>query len=179
MERRRRGEGEPLAGTQGLATRERLIWLLVVVAVVVVAGLAIAYLSLRPAPDAPLEPVVTSAPADETPVPTAEPAPSGDPLGDVAVDITYLEINPDSGAVDASAVLVGRVEEGGTCVLRLVRGDALVTAESAAAPDAQSTQCGLITIERDRLASGSWLASVQYRSASGEIESAAQEIEVP
>lgn len=110
---------------------------------------------------------------------TPPPAPPGGPASAVDVVATYGGWNAATDAVEVGGYAV-IVETGGTCTLRLTGpGGAVVSASSAAEPDASTTSCGLLSLDHAQLVPGAWQGSLQYSSpnASGQVE--IDPIEVP
>jgi hypothetical protein len=70
------------------------------------------------------------------------------------------------------------VESGGSCTLVLSRGSNRVSTTNPALPDAQSTVCGLMEIDKSRLSTGTWSATIEYSSPSSKGVSTPQTIEV-
>ncbi|MCG2803511.1 MAG: hypothetical protein L6311_15640 [Cellulomonas sp.] len=79
-----------------------------------------------------------------------------------AVTITSADWNPTASALEVSAY-VDVLQADGTCTL-VVTGPGGVTQRisTPAQPDASTTSCGLMSVSRDRLASGSWSGAVEY-----------------
>lgn len=73
--------------------------------------------------------------------------------------------NPNTGNVEVSAYVNGIFEDGGSCTLTLTKGGQSVSASKPATPSAQNVSCGFVTIEKSRLSSGSWQATMSYTSA--------------
>lgn len=94
------------------------------------------------------------------------------------VVVTYSGWNATSGAVEVGAY-VPVLESGGTCTLVLTQGTTVVEVARDAAPDASTTACGALAVERAALAPGSWQAVVRYLSPSSAGESAPVTVEVP
>jgi cytoskeletal protein RodZ len=110
----------------------------------------------------------------ETPTPSAAPT-SG--KKSVTPVMTSWGPNGDQDA-QARGFVPGITEEGGTCTLTLTKGGVTVTESKEATPDASTVSCGLITIDRSRLTTGSWTATLSYSSTKSEGKSSPNTIEV-
>lgn len=176
----------------------------VIVAAVVAAAalLAVAWwLFLRddsPTPEA--SPTVTSSAPSPTPTSTPsmpvtpEPEPTEQPPattapeqpstpeqpGTVTVDVvtTYAGWNALSSALEAGAYATV-VEADGVCTLTATQGPTVVSAQSAAVPDASTTSCGGLALGGDQLSSGSWQVVVSYASPTSAGSAAPLTVEIP
>lgn len=83
-----------------------------------------------------------------------------------------------SVGVEVGSRVPGIIESNGICTLTLKKDDKKVTEKRAATPDASETSCGYISISRDRLSKGEWVASVTYTSKKSKGTSATERIQV-
>lgn len=70
----------------------------------------------------------------------------------------------DGNVVKVSARVPGIFEESGTCTLTLSKDGVNVTQSKAATQNVSEMSCGFISIERSKLSSGTWSATVTYSS---------------
>lgn len=120
----------------------------------------------------------SSAGPSTPPVTAVDPAPvTGG--SDLQVALTYVSWFAEPGGVDASGVVTGVVETGGTCTLSLNRSGVVVEATSTGLADASSTSCGTLSVQADELTAGAWQATLSYASAAGTATSAPATVEVP
>jgi hypothetical protein len=77
--------------------------------------------------------------------------------------MTYIE-QQDSGNIEARGYIPGIIEKGGTCTLTLSKESTNVTDSHTAFDNAQNTGCGLMTISKSKLTSGTWTATLSYSS---------------
>ena len=124
-------------------------------------------------------PIGTSTPQPSTSAAPGDPDDPTQPSGDAQVEVTFVEVNADSGAIDASAFVRGVIESDGVCTLVATRRGSEATATSNGMPDAQTTQCGLLTIEPGYLVPGDWTVRVDYASPSSSGSSAETVVTVP
>lgn len=89
----------------------------------------------------------------------------------------YLQ-QTESQDVESNGYIPGLVEPDGACTLTLTKGTQTVSEQKAAMPDAQSTICGQIVIDRSRLSAGLWEAKILYKSSSHEGSSETKTLEV-
>jgi hypothetical protein len=164
----------------------RLLVLLLGVVLVVAAAVA-AVLYVRQVQAVPGDDGGSAAPTT-TPNVVTEPAP-GDPVGTdepqattgggVDVVVTYSGYDDDAQVLEVDGFVSGVVESGGTCQLDVTRAGRTVSVDHPAEPDASTTQCGALTIDRDQLGEGSWSAVLSYRSATSTGAADAVEVDVP
>lgn len=83
-----------------------------------------------------------------------------------------------SNAVKVSARVPGIFEESGTCTLTLSKNGVNVTQNKAATQNVSEMSCGFISIERSKLSSGIWSATVTYSSKDAGGTSSPASIEV-
>lgn len=124
------------------------------------------------------DPRVTSTEVVETDVsdlPTDERPVAED--GDATVQVSYADWT--GSGVEVNAVVLDRVEDGGTCTVTLTRDGETREASAAAFADVTTTICEPLTLAGADLAAGTWRAVVSYDSdrASGTAE--AVEVTVP
>jgi hypothetical protein len=130
-------------------------------------------------------------PAEQTAVAPDEPNPSSgqtvatdepvviDPVTQtVPVVLTYSAWSAEDRSVLAGGYVSGVIEDGGICTLTLTQGSATVTVEGPAMPDASTTVCGGLTVPGDRLAAGTWRATLSYASPAHAGTSATAPVEV-
>lgn len=69
--------------------------------------------------------------------------------------------------IEVRAFVSNIIESGGVCTITLTQGSQVVSEQSQAFADAQTTQCSTVTIPRNKfLAKGSWEAEIKYSSNS-------------
>lgn len=95
---------------------------------------------------------------------SADTEPQGQEKYKVVPVVGFLR-QADSRNVEANGYISETIESDGICTLTLEKDGQKVSAAKQARPDAQSTICGLITIERNKLAAGEWKATISYSSA--------------
>lgn len=66
--------------------------------------------------------------------------------------------------VEVGARVPGVFENQGTCTLKLVKGSQKVSKSQKATPNVSEMSCGFITINKSKLSSGIWSATVSYSS---------------
>jgi hypothetical protein len=121
------------------------------------------------------EPIETEPPADVA----TDPPPDAS-TGEVAdVVITVARWHGDASEVQAGGYVRGVLEREGECTLTLTRDGQQVQASTTAEPDAKTMACGLLSIPRDQLTSGTWTAVLSYASETTSGESATSEVDVP
>lgn len=94
-------------------------------------------------------------------------------LSEASNDTNKLKANPlfgflqqsGNGSVEANGYITEVVENDGTCTLTLNKNGQKVSKSKQAMPDAQSTICGLMVIERNQLSPGDWRATITYSSS--------------
>ena len=96
----------------------------------------------------------------------------------VDVVTTFASWNATSGAVEVGGY-AAVVERAGTCTLRLIRGDHVVTREHPASTDATTVACGAFSVPRNAITAGQWQAVLAYVSSTSAGEAAAVKVEVP
>jgi hypothetical protein len=84
----------------------------------------------------------------------------------------------DNKNVESNGYITEAIEDDGTCTLTLEKNGQKVSVSKKAMPDAQSTVCGLMTIERSRLSPGEWTATLNYSSSKNQGASKAVKIRV-
>lgn len=94
---------------------------------------------------------------------TSEPEPSSDNKQKVTPIIGFVE-QSDNKDIEANGYIPQVIEKNGTCILTLEKQGQKVTESKRALPDAQGTVCGLLSIERSRLSTGEWRATITYSS---------------
>jgi len=135
-------------------------------------------------PVATLEPERTGgSPIPTEPAPedvaTDSPAPSPAPGAEVSPQLTYYGWVDDIAAVEAGGIVMGIVESGGTCTLTLRQGSDEVDVSADAVDNVTSTSCPAMTVPGDRLAPGTWLATLSYASDTSRGAGDAVEVDVP
>lgn len=68
------------------------------------------------------------------------------------------------GNVEVSARVPGVFEENGTCILTLTKGSQRVSTSKKAIQNVSEMSCGYMTIPRSKLSSGTYKATVTYKS---------------
>lgn len=96
----------------------------------------------------------------------------------MAVTITSAAWVPAQGVV-VSSVVLGRIEDGGSCTLTASSGDVRASVDGEAISDAASTTCGELVVPADEVDSGTWSVELVYTSPDGSASSATDEVEVP
>lgn len=128
-------------------------------------------------------------PAEQTAVAPDEPNPSSgqtvatdEPVvvetETVPVVLSYSAWSPADRQVLAGGYVTGVIEDGGVCTLTLTQGSATVTVEGPAMPDASTTVCGGLVVPGNRLAAGTWQATLAYASPTHTGTSAPAPVEV-
>lgn len=129
-----------------------------------------------PAPPA-TEPPATAAPAPADPADPGVP-PVGAPASAVVV-VTFAGWNGSTGAVEVGAY-ADVVTSGATCTLRLQGpGGRTAEATSTGSADAATTVCGLLTVPRSALVSGTWSGDVEFASPEHSGRAPVAPMEVP
>lgn len=95
---------------------------------------------------------------------TPLPRPSDGSKQTVSPVLGFLRQAADK-SIEANGYITEVVEANGICTLTLEKGGVKVTQEKQALPDAQSTICGLIKIDRNRLSPGEWKGYLSYSSS--------------
>jgi len=113
---------------------------------------------------------------DGTPTPPHSPSPEQTRESSEVI-VTSWGYNAISAAAEVTGY-IQKVESGGVCTLVLQKGGQTVTTTGNATVNAQSTSCGVISIERSRLSAGNWEATLSYKSATTEGSSKQVTIEV-
>lgn len=85
--------------------------------------------------------------------------------------------NPATEALEVSAIVTARVEEGGICRLEAVRDSLTLSVETEAKADASTTTCGTMALA-EGIVPGTWQVTVTYRKDSFEVRSEAVGVEV-
>lgn len=122
-------------------------------------------------------------PSGSTLPPTWGTGPTGSVVTDprtaapVTVLMTYGEWNPQTGAVEAGAVVQGVLEAEGTCTLLLVGNGQSQEAVVSAEPDVATMSCGGLSVPD--VAPGTYEATIAYASDRSEAVSDEFTIEVP
>ncbi|SDH19972.1 hypothetical protein [Klenkia brasiliensis] len=117
--------------------------------------------------------------ATDPPAPAPNSGSGGSAPRAVDVTVTYSGYDASASAVVAGGVVLGVVEDTGTCSLVLTRGGQRATASASAAPDVSSTACGDLRVDRAQLAPGSWDLVLTYSSPTSTGTSPVQEVEIP
>jgi hypothetical protein len=82
----------------------------------------------------------------------------------VRVATTFAGWNATTRAVEVGGYAIV-VEPVGTCTLRLVHGDQVVTRQQTASADATTTACGGFSVPGSVLTAGAWQAELSYSSS--------------
>lgn len=83
------------------------------------------------------------------------------------------------GDVEVASRVPGAFEGSGTCTLKLSMGGKVVSKSRKAIQNVSEMSCGFITIPTSQLSSGTWSATVSYKSQELSGTSAAVNIRVP
>lgn len=106
---------------------------------------------------------------DETPTPSDKPK---------TVTPAITSWGQVESKFEVAARVPGVIEDGGICTLTLEKGTKKVTGEKVASSNVSDVSCGYIPIPLAKLESGTWKASVSYKSAKASGSSKSQEVEV-
>lgn len=126
----------------------------------------------------------TPNPSTPAPVPTRTPAPGGHGtvpppvLARVEVVTTFAGWNATSRAVQVGGY-AAVVEPVGTCTLRLLQGDKVITHRHPATADATTVACGGFSVPGSELKAGKWQAVLTYASSRSAGEAPAVTVRVP
>lgn len=126
--------------------------------------------STAPTPS-PMTPPTTDRPA--TPTATATPKPRR-----VQVVTTFAGWNTTAGAVEVGGY-AAVVEPVGTCTLRLIHGNQVVTRQHAASADATTVACGGFSVPGSALTPGAWRVALVYTSSTSMGEAPSVSVKVP
>lgn len=110
-----------------------------------------------------ISPTATAARPTVSSPPTVQPDPTT-PLRVTDVKVTIVTLDYVGDGVEASGIIPSIIEEGGSCVLTLTRGDTILTSAGPASAATEATFCGLLAIKDGRLSPGTWSATVAYAS---------------
>jgi hypothetical protein len=132
-----------------------------------------------PTSEEPADGPATSVPSAGPTGPVATDPPAEVTGGNVTPVLGYVDYDAAGRRVEASGFIAGVVESGGTCTLTLVKGPTQVTATTHSEADATTSNCGSLTVPRDKLAPGTWQASLSYASAGSKGTSQPVTVEVP
>jgi cytoskeletal protein RodZ len=117
-------------------------------------------------------------------VPAAPPTPKGPSTVSASkparVDVvtTFAGWNATSRAVEVGGY-AAVVEPVGTCTLRLIHADKVVTRKNIATADATTVACGGFSVPGSALNAGQWQAVLAYTSSKSAGEAAAVTVKVP
>jgi hypothetical protein len=121
----------------------------------------------------------TSTPVNPIPSDPADIATDTAVATGTAVTVTSAAWVPDQG-IAVSSVVLGRVEDGGTCTLTATFGDDEAEVSGDALADASSTTCGELVVPDTDVDTGTWTVRVTYTSPDGSTgTSEDEEVEVP
>jgi len=123
----------------------------------------------------PTEPPPEDVATDEPPAPV----PPRDAGTEVTPQLTYYGWVADIEAVEAGGIVMDIVESGGTCTLTLRQGSTSVDVSAEAVDNVTSTSCPAMTVPGDRLAPGTWQATLSYESDTSRGAGDAVEVDVP
>jgi hypothetical protein len=127
--------------------------------------------------DTPASTVPSAAPA----APATAKGPSNVPASEPArVDVvtTFAGWNTTSRAVEVGGY-AAVVEPVGTCTLRLIQADKVVTRKNIASADATTVACGGFSVPGSELNAGQWQAVLAYTSSTSAGQAAAVTVKVP
>ncbi|MCZ2859555.1 hypothetical protein [Blastococcus sp. VKM Ac-2987] len=96
----------------------------------------------------------------------------------VEVVVTAAGWTPGSGA-EVAGYVSGIVESGGECTATLERDDVRVEVSRPATADATTTACGWLEINDAQVTSGTWTATLSYRSSTTAAVSDETSLDVP
>jgi hypothetical protein len=120
--------------------------------------------STAPAPS----PSTASTPSTHTPTPTLQSTVARTTVApqtrQVRVVTSFAGWNAATRAVEVGGYAIV-VEPAGTCTLRLVHGDQVVTRQQAAILDATTIACGGFSVPGSALTAGQWQAELAYTSS--------------
>lgn len=103
-----------------------------------------------------------------------QPQPTGKTVKPVITSYGIYESN-----VEVASRVPGTFEGGGTCTLKLTKGSKVVSKSRKAIQNVSEMSCGYITIPTSQLSSGTWSATVSYKSQELSGTSNAVNIRVP
>jgi hypothetical protein len=113
----------------------------------------------------------TPAPKGPSPVPVSGPA-------HIGVVTTFAGWNTTASAVEVGGY-ANVVEPVGTCTLRLIHGDKVVTLKHTATADATTVACGGFSVPGSQLSAGDWQTVLAYSSPKSAGQAAAVTVKVP
>lgn len=116
--------------------------------------------------------------ATPTSTPTGTPAPSPTPDARTVVDVTIVTLDVIDDELEATAIVPGVIENGGTCTLTITNGDDKSIATTSGTAGPESTNCGLMNIDARQLSAGDWNAVIDYSSETSRGTSENQVVEV-
>lgn len=83
-----------------------------------------------------------------------------------SVKPTIISASYSNSKVTVRSFIPGIVEDNGTCTLTLTQGSQKVTKQGPAVRNAQTTDCAPLSVERSEIpSSGTWKATIAYKSA--------------
>lgn len=133
-----------------------------------------------PSESTSLTPTMDPAPEPgESSTPLPEPSASLGTDGGTGESVVFITLDVVGDRVEASGMLPGVVEDGGSCTLTLTRGSVTRTIEGDTAAGPQSTYCSLLTVPTSELSGGEWSAVLRYSSAAHTGASPAATVSVP
>lgn len=92
--------------------------------------------------------------------------------------ITGAAPSADGKSYELSGVVVGVIEDGGSCVFTLSRAGVDVTRSQSGLADAAGTSCGSVSVPRTDLSPGAWSATLTYTGSAGVVASSAADVTV-
>jgi ABC-type molybdate transport system substrate-binding protein len=97
----------------------------------------------------------------------------------VTLVVTYSGWNTVANDAEVAAYVQSLQPAGGNCTLTMTLAGTTRTASKAASTDVSTTQCGTVAIPAGQLSTGTWTATVSYKSATASGVSAPVTIQVP
>lgn len=96
----------------------------------------------------------------------------------VEVVVTAAGWTPGSGA-EVAGYVSGIVESGGECTATLQQDDVRIEVSRPATADATTTACGWLGIDDSQITSGTWTATLSYRSSTTTVVSDETSLDIP
>lgn len=114
--------------------------------------------------------------ADERTKTTAEKDASG--LNIAAPVVSFVGPSQDGAFIEAGGAIPNINEPEGTCTFVFSKGDTTLTASGGILPGASYISCEAVKLEKAKFTSGTWNVKIQYKSNLSEGESEAQSFEI-
>lgn len=139
--------------------------------------------SATPLPTLPVAPSPTGSVVGTGSTPTA-PMSTTQPAGGPAralpgAEALITSVAATTAGYTLSGLVVGIIDNGGTCTFSMTMGTRAAKAERSGLADASGTSCGSVQISSSQLSTGTWRAVLTYSTAAGTATSAPVEVTVP